>query len=159
MKRIIRCLLGCLLLIMCTAAAEETCSHKNILECSFLSGWKDYGISHVWEETRLCVCDDCGKKISNKTYGDLEGHEFHLSESIHFEEDFRHVWVLICSKCWRVSAMELVCVGGETCDRVKATVGEIPPVQQGESIEEQRLLTDEDYIKRWIAQDRADAKQ
>ena len=159
MKKVILCVLGGLLLLIATAIAEDTCAHKNILECSVLSEWKDYGTGHRWEETRLCVCDDCGKKITNTSYGHFEGHAFHLSESIHFEDENRHLFVFICPTCWHIVREEIVCPGGNVCLMVKPSVGEIPPVQQGESLEEQRLLTDEDYIKRWIAQDRADKTQ
>ena len=155
MKRIILCMLGCILMLMwTTAAAEEKCDHLNTVECNVLGGWVDYLSGHQWEETRMCVCDDCGKKITDRVYGQFYGHEFHLSESIHFENEKRHLFVFICPSCWHVALTEIICPGGEVCQMVKPTVGDIPPVQQGESLEEQHLLTDDDYIKRWIAQDR-----
>lgn len=158
MKRIILCILGCILL-MCTAAAAEDCTHENILMCSLNSEIVDLEAGHQWVETKTCVCDDCSRKIVQRRYGEFVGHTFYMSESIHFEAEGMHLWVFICPECYAVALQELECAGGDRCNVYTVSVGEIPPVQQGESWEEQKLLTDDDYVKRWIAQDRTDKAQ
>lgn len=84
MKRVILCILGCILLMVWTGAAAEDCAHEHQVVRSVLSGWKDMEAGHLWEETRLSVCDSCGRKFARQTISDFEGHEIHLSESIHF---------------------------------------------------------------------------
>lgn len=151
MKKIILCMLGCLLLLMWTEATAETCTHENLLECSFTKGWEDVEVGHQWVETRSCVCDDCGKKLIKKTYGGLVGHVFYMSESLHFAADRMHLWVFVCPDCRHVTLREESCAGGDRCLLYSAQAGERPPVQQEEAIAAFREFTTDDYIKRWIA--------
>ena len=151
MKRILLCMMICLLF---TCAAAENCAHENLLMCSLRSEWVDVDAGHQLVYTKSCVCDDCSENIISKTYADFVGHVFHMSESIHFAAEGMHLWVFICPECWHVELREMPCAGGDQCLMYSAQTGERPPVAAGESLETQRLLTDEDYVKRWIAQDR-----
>ena len=49
---------------------------------------------------------------------------------------------------------EYPCSGGDVCEIFRPQAGGMPQVQQGESLEAQRLLTVQDYIRRWLAQGR-----
>lgn len=155
MKRIILCILCCLLLLTWTGAAPaEKCPHENQVECSVTKGWEDLTEGHEWVETRSCVCDDCGKQLIHKSHGGLVGHEFHLSESNHYEAEGVHIWVFICPMCYHVTLIEAECAGGDQCYFFQAEVGENPPVTYPTSLEEDRQLTTQDYVKHWIAQGR-----
>ena len=149
MKRIILCMLACLLLL--TYAAAEDCAHENLLMCSMRSAWEDVDAGHRQVYTKSCVCDDCSQSIVSKTYGALTGHTFHMSESIHFAAEELHLWVFVCPDCLHITLMEEKCAGGDACLLFSAQAGERPPVQQGESIAAYRALTKDDYIRRWIA--------
>ena len=150
----ILCVLACLLLL--TYAVAEDCAHENLLMCSLRSAWEDVEIGHRQVYTKSCVCDDCSRSIVSKTYGALTGHTFHLSESIHFAAEEMHLWVFICPDCWCVTLVKEGCLGGDQCLIFHPQAGERPPVQYGESLEEfLQQTTTEDYIKRWLAQDRS----
>lgn len=151
MKRILLCMIICLLF---TCAAAETCAHRNLLMCSLRSEWVDMGAGHQLVYTKSCVCDDCSANIVSKSYADFVGHVFHMSESIHFAAEGMHLWVFICPECWHVHLEESTCAGGDQCLMYSAQTGERPPVQQEEFIAVFRALTNEAYVKRWLAQDR-----
>ena len=154
MKRFVLCILSLALMLLSLNAMAESCSHENLLMCSLRSECQDLVEGHQYVQTKSCVCDDCSTNIVQRIYGQFVGHTFHMSESIHFDADGMHLWVFICPECYHVALRELECAGGEQCGLYKASIGEIPPVQQGESWEAQKLLTDDDYIRRWIAQKR-----
>ena len=156
MKKIILCILGCFLLLMWTDAIAEECAHENLLECSLISRWEDLEAGHQWVEIKNCVCDDCGRKLVNRDYGQFVGHTFYMSESIHFEANQMHLWVFICPDCWHVTLVKEGCLGGDQCLIFHPQAGERPPVQYCESLEEfLQQTTTEDFIKRWLAQDRS----
>lgn len=157
MKKVILCILGCILLLAWTGAAAEDCTHENQLECGMISGWEDLVDGHWWVETQTCVCDDCGKKIVRRSVGEFLGHTFHMSESIHFEADSMHLWVFICPECWHVTLREQACGGGDQCYIYRTPRGQTPLVHYGDSwVAWQQATTTEDYVKRWIAQDRTE---
>ena len=154
MKRIILCILGCILLMMWPAQAENDCAHEERRLVGVINEWQDWESGHQYVETQLEICDACGEKCFLSDSGDLEGHVFHMSESIHFEAENRHLCVLICPTCWHVELSEIICPGGDVCELFTPQAGEMPPIQQGESLEEMYELTTPDYIKRWLAQNR-----
>ena len=154
MKRIILCILGCILLMAWTFAAAEECTHEKLLMCSLKGKWVDLNEGHQWVETKSCVCDDCGTNLVETTLSGFVGHTFHLSESLHFAREGLHRWVFLCPDCWHEMLIEEECQGGSECLIYKASVGGNPEVNAAESLTEHNLLTNDDYIKRWIAQNR-----
>lgn len=152
MRRIILCILGCILLLTWMGAAAEKCPHEHLRVMGILVQCKDYAAGHQTVETKTCICDDCGAKVIRSTGGEFTGHVFQMSESIHFAEDQMHLWVFICPDCWHVYLEEYPCAGGAECTLYSAQEGELPPIQYGQFISEIRELTAQDYVIRWLEQ-------
>ena len=152
-KRMMLCIWCCILMLW-SGAVAESCQHENLLMCSLKGKWVDLSVGHQYVYTKSCVCDDCSQSIISKIYEGFMGHTFHLSESLHFVEEGMHRWVFLCPDCWHVMIIEEECQGGSGCLIYKASVGENPEVNVAESLAEHHLLTNDDYIKRWIAQKR-----
>ncbi len=159
MRRILMILMLTLLLtVLCVASAQgEKCRHDGLTDVVTDISYKDVEAGHVLVFTKTGECLDCGKPASIQVEGGLTGHVFCMSESIHFEADGMHLWVFICLDCYRVSLRELPCGGGKRCYVYKAVHGKTPPVHYGDSWEAwHQQTTTEDYVKRWIAQDRSE---
>ncbi len=159
MKRVILCILACILLLTltCCAAAEE-CYHEHQIVKGLLIEWEDFETGHRLVETNYNICDPCGKKFMHQTCGELEEHVYHLAESIHFVRDTarfqmhnEHLWVFICPTCWHIQTLVELCAGEDDCLRFNAQEGENPQVQYGESLNDwHEENTKQDYILRWL---------
>ena len=150
MKRVILCILACVLLLMWTGVHAENCLHEHQQVIGVLNECKDFETGHAIVVTKNCICADCGKKVVRMEYEEFEGHAFHMSESIHFEEDSMHLWVFICPECWHISLIEEACTGGAQCMLYSAQEGELPPIQYGQFVSDMWELTAQDYVKRWL---------
>lgn len=151
------CLLGCLLLLMWNSEVlAEKCDHVHMIVKDEQTTYEDVEAGHQWVTTKAGICDDCGANLIRRIEGGLTGHVFYMSESIHFTEEGVHLWVFICPECLHIALREEACTGGDWCNRYSAQAGERAPVTYGISLAEERQMTDEDYVKHWVAQNRAE---
>lgn len=150
-RRIILCILGCILLL-CSAVAETECQHVHIEEMAtshtvivpLEAGHYSCKVTHT-------MCLDCKTDFVDRQYGHFVGHTFHIAESIHCQQEGRHLWVFLCSECMYITMREEECAGGENCVRYSPQAGEMPVVQLTDSLVAwKEENTKEVIVSRWL---------
>ncbi len=151
MKRIILCILGCILLLMWTSVAAEECTHIHVVDISNLDLCVDLEAGHQEMTLETRVCTDCGKKIIQRSYGPFVGHVFTMAESLHFDEDMAHLFVFICKDCHHIVKEAIGC-NRNRCWTYLAPDRIHPQVEYFDHLEAWEAENPEEAIvNRWIA--------
>ena len=149
-------LLALLLVPWTQPATAESCLHKNLTTIRSITQYQDYHDGHVEVAHTFQCCADCGSAFIQKTNGGLQGHVLHMAESVHCEADGLHVYVFVCADCLHPVMRLYECTGGADCTRIKASVGEHPPVKTVPCLDDwctEDILTK--IVQRWLLEQKA----
>ena len=150
-KRIILCILGCILLMVWMGPADADCLHTQVERCDTIEQCNDLYEGHQVVTIKTNICVDCGEKIIQRQYGEFKGHVFYMAENLHFEEDQAHLFVFICQECHHILVEEIRCVGN-CCLIYHAQAGENPPVEYLGHLDAWKQDNPEEAIvSRWLA--------
>lgn len=142
-----------LIALLCPAFAEDECQHIHLSKMAtshtvveaLEAGHYRCKITHT-------LCTDCYKRFVDKQFENLQGHTFHMAESVHGQQEGMHLWIFICPECMHITMIEELCEGGRNCSKYGAQEGTTPAVQLSDTLAPWKETdAKRDIIRRWIA--------
>ncbi len=151
-KRWMAICMGLLMALWSGMAMGEACPHPeaeltriSLMEC------EDHHDGHIDVEYVITRCQACGARNIQKMCGALEGHVFHMAQSIHCVQEQIHIYVFICQDCLNISIHMLECDGGDACLSIRAQAGEPADVQYRDSLADcQQEFNDAYILQDWL---------